>query len=88
MSSRVLDILKTLNALCFLDVFFHQVDEAGNGGCGRLDIVRNGEEKSLTLVHDTLDFFVGCLKILPVDALFSSIAPDEPNHDDNRKEGY
>jgi hypothetical protein len=80
--------LKTFHTTCFGDVFFHQVNEAGNGGCGSLDIVGNGEKKSFTLVHDALNFFVGCLKILPVDALFSSIAPDEPNHDDNCKECY
>ncbi len=88
MSGRVLDVLKTFDALRIADVFFHQVDEARDGGSWRLDIVGDGEEKALTLVHDALDFLVGSLQVFPVDALLLGIAPDEPDHDDDGKEGY
>ena len=88
MSGRVLDVLEAFEALRIADVIFHQVDEARDRGSWRLDIVGDGEEQALTLVHDTLDFLVGSLQVFPIDALFSGIAPDKPDHDDDGKEGY
>ena len=83
MSSRVLDVLEAFEALRIADVGFHQIDEARDRGSWRLDIVGDGEEQALALVHDTLDFLIGSLQVFPVDALLSGIAPDKPDHDDD-----
>ena len=88
MSGRVLDVLETFDTLGIADVGFHQIDEARDRGSWRLDIVGDGEEQALALVHDTLDFLIGSLQVFPVDTLLSGIAPDKPDHDDDGKEGY
>ena len=87
MSGRVLDVLETFDTLRIADVGFHQIDEARDRGSWRLDVVGDGKEQALTLVHDTLDFLVGSLQVFPVDAFLSSIAPDKQDHDNDGKEG-
>ena len=36
----------------------------------------DGEEESLSLLHDALDLLVGALQVLPIDTLSAVVAPD------------
>ena len=83
MCGRILDVLEAFDALRIADVVFHQVDEARDGGCWCLDIVGDGKEQVLALVHDALNLLVGSLQVFLIDALLLGIAPDEPDHDND-----
>ena len=82
-----LDVDETFRSTGIVYVVFHQVDEARDGGGRSLDVVGDGEEEMLTLLHDAAYLLVGILQVLSVDALLLGISPDVPKQDDGGDDG-